>query len=990
MKRRLGIAGAVLAALAALLLWWWHGGPRGADGTSAASTIGTATTGLAPQLRHQDPRKLDRASVEGTIMDDDHAPIAHARVCVDLASNDLPDELQRDPHCTFADDRGHYLIGDLFASEITVGAMARPYIPAIYHPDGDRHRTELTLHAGEHRTGVDLVLEKGGVEITGTVSDIAGGPIAHALVRASTGWWGGDDGNLPAIETDDAGKFTMWVRPGSIAVTASVDGYSDGNEWGHAPGKFEILMTPESSLSGVVVDAKTNAPVPGVHVTVSGDGQGTTITNEQGSFHVDRLEPGRYTATATSAAGYGESDGSMRVGLAQHVSGMIVKLYPAVRIEGRVVIPDEKKSTCKDSSLSLSSREPARNLQAQRDPDGTLHVDGVLPGNYEVEIECRGFRARDKYAHLVVASKDLMGLEWQVDDGALIRGRVLTKSGAPVERASVSASAKGAAAREVTGGASDTSARDGTYKLEALKPGTYTINVHGEHGIAPKDGWKVTVQSPGAVVDQDLVLDEGGTIHGTVVDADGKPMPGVHVRAQAIANDFEWSPGGSVRSGDDGSFELDNLRPGDYRVIGSRSSWGWGTGEMRKPGTDDDAKQGERTTVRASQISSVRLVVEATSGVIHGRVEDADGKPVTDAFVVASRESDAAGSQPSNIEATRWSSDDHPVLTATDGTFTVAKLSPGTYTLLAERKGGGEVVSEHVALGSTAVLRIKPTGSIEGTVHRDGGAPEELTVSLNDVATGLSRSEHFFRSGGSYAVHDLPAGHFTITYSAEGGEKQQTIDLSEGEHKTGVDIELDPLVTLTGRVVGLGTQQPALGIMVMVSAGKTSDWSFVGGGDEDHQNITDESGRFTVQHAPRGTVTMMGFPSDWKESDYGFFRTVREVQGTGTIDVGDIAVVHRRVKPGDPVGEIGVHWAEQAPATPIDQQVYKVSWLDPAGPAAKTELKVGDIVTTVDGNDVSGSNSANGWMLMQAAPGTTIKLGLARGITVAITLAPPS
>ena len=993
MKRRLGIAGAVLAALAVLVVWWWHGGgPRGKAGATTATTVGTATTGFAPQLRRADPRKLERASVEGTVTDDDHAPVAHARVCVDLAAYELPAELLREPHCTFSDEHGHYAVGELFASTITVAAMARPYIPAFYHPDGDRHHASFQLHAGEHRTGVDVVLGKGGVEITGTVADIAGGPIAHAMVRASNGWWSSEDAELPAIETDETGHFSMWVRPGAVGVRAYADGYADGNEYGRAPGKFEILLTPESSLAGTVVDARTNAPVAGVHVQVAGDGGDTTaITDDQGQFRVDRLGPGRYVATARSPSGYGHSEGSMLVGLAQHVSGMVVKLYPAVRVEGRVVIPDEKKTTCKDSSLSLHQLEPSRYLEGQRDPDGTLHIDGVLAGTYEVRVECRGYHARDKYPRLVVADKDLLGVEWQVDPGALIRGHVVTKSGVPVEGANVSAYTLGSSARERTGWANDSSARDGKYQLEGLKPGEYRLEAQSDRGIAPKDGWKVSVPSPGAVIDRELVIDEGGTIRGTVVDADGKPLSGVHVRAEPFANDYEWNPGGNVRSGDDGTFTLDNVRPGEYRVIASRNSWGWGSNEMRKPGTDDDAKRGERATVRASQISSVRLVVEATSGVIRGKVEDADGKPVTDAFVVATRESDAAGSQHSSIEETRWNADDHPVLTGTDGTFTISKLTPGTYTLLAQRKGGGEAVAEHVAVGANASLRIKPTGSIEGTVHRDGGAPEELTVSLADPVTGFSRSEQFFRSAGGYAIHDLPAGHFVITYSAEGGQKQQKLDLGEGEHKTGVDIELDPLVTITGRIVGLDTHQPAAGITVLATPGKGSSWSFMGGmGDEDRDNISDDSGRFTLRNAPRGTVTLMGWPKDWREGEYGFFRTVREVQGTGTVDIGDITVVHRRVKPGDAVGELGVHWAEQVPGAQLDEQIWKVSWIDPAGPAAKTDLKVDDIVTAVDGNDITGTNAANGWMLMQAAPGTTIKLGLARGITVAITLAPPS
>jgi hypothetical protein len=112
--------------------------------------------------------------------------------------------------------------------------------------------------------------------------------------------------------------------------------------------------------------------------------------------------------------------------------------------------------------------------------------------------------------------------------------------------------------------------------------------------------------------------------------------------------------------------------PGDYRVVAQRT---W-VASLRKPGTTDDAEQGEQVTVRANQVATVNLVVESTSGVITGTVVDAAGAPVNDAFISAARESDAAGAQKTAATQTRWSWDEKPVLTSTDGSFTVSKLSP--------------------------------------------------------------------------------------------------------------------------------------------------------------------------------------------------------------------------------------------------------------------------------------------------------------------------
>jgi hypothetical protein len=92
-------------------------------------------------------------------------------------------------------------------------------------------------------------------------------------------------------------------------------------------------------------------------------------------------------------------------------------------------------------------------------------------------------------------------------------------------------------------------------------------------------------------------------------------------------------------------------------------------------------------------------------------------------------------------------------------------------------------------------------------------------------------------------------------------------------------------------------------------------------------------------------------------------------------------VLKRRLKPDDTEGELGVHWVEQPYGTPPEQQRYEISWIDPNGAAAKSELKLGVVVTTVDGIDVQAANHRRGYTLMTAPPGTKLAPGLARGAT---------
>ena len=841
------------------------------------------------------------------------------------------------------------------------------------------------LASGEAKTGIDIELRGDGVEITGVVSDVTGGPVGHALVTENTDWWESD--LRPLVETDDQGHFSMWVKPGDVHVSASADGYAPGSDDGQAPGSFQILLTPESSLAGTVVDAKSGEPVPGVLVSVApgewdwgGDGDNSDVSDEHGAFRVSRLAPGRYKAHASSAHGYGVSAGSTLVGLGQHVEGVVVKLHPAYQVAGEVQLPD--KTRCKQPNVTLNDKKTNKYFGAIREPDNTLHVDGILPGTYSVDAGCSGYQSKDKYDDIVITDKDLDKQVWLVEAGATIKGMVRTKAGAPVEDANIYARTVGGAARSKTGWGNDTSARDGTYAIKGLKAGTFKLEISSEVGKGPLDGEKVDIAA-GATLQKDFVLEDGGSIKGMVVDDKGAPVTGVHVRASSLTKGWEWG-GSDVRTKPDGSFTLDNLRPGDYRVTAQRGVW---SDDLRKPGSTDDAKQGEKVAVTVAKPASVRLVVESLSGVIKGTVSDPNGAPVSDAYVTAARESDAAGARGSSVAETRWSFDEKPVLSGTDGAFAVTRLSPGKYTIRAYRKGGGEAVVEHVALGSTAKLVIKATGSITGVAHREGKQVQELRVEVVDAKTGFHRNESFFRTGGAFELHDLPAGNFTLTASAEDGKKQLTVDLTDGQNKEGLDIVLDELVKLTGRIVDAQTKAPVPGFKVNAALAK-SRGNFIFG-ETDDESVTDEQGRFTVVDAPRGKITLTGFPKDFMEGDYGFMSIPREITGSGTVDVGDLPVLKKRLKENQTAGELGIHFAEAPPDTEPEQHQFKVSFIDPAGPAAKLDIKVGDVVTTIDGMSVAGVDYANGYTLMRAPVGTKLVLGLARGTTVTVVLAAP-
>ncbi len=1002
---RTQIFGLVAVVGLAIGLWLWL--RPGTDETTeqrpgsaaapAAAADGGDGPGAVPLLGADlDPLTAPKAIVTGSVHDPDGKPIAGAQVCAKLTDSNIAGSDRMPPRCVVTQKDGTYRLDGLLGAAQHLHASARGYLPRRYETVAgiqESKRSRLDLVAGQTRAGIDFVLEPGGVEVSGIVRDISGGEIEGAQISAS-GRFGGNTGT-PFTQSDAEGRFSLWVEGPSVRIAAHAEGYGRGSRSAAIPGTFvEVFLTPESVVIGKVVWAESGEPV--AHAIVSaggrggpfsgGRGRGSAYSGDDGRFRIEGLEPGSYKVRASDELLQGLADEKVHVGLGETSEEIIVRVHPAYSVRGVVMIGDQQPCSFGRVRLKDTKEKQRWGSSNRSQEDGSVLVKGLLPGTYEAIVSCKGFVAEQEYADIVITDASIEGLTWSVHEGRQIAGKVVNAEGGPIEDARISARMK--AGKDPRGQKSNSwseeSGEDGTFEMAGLLPGSYDISVW--HDDYPNNDKPTEFELPetGAHAELVISLPMGGDVEGTVRDAKGDPVTSVNVRLKGP----RW--GGGVSTNDQGHFAIPGVAPGEYRITAQK---GWSE-TIRAPGASDDDTAGERIDVRAKETTTVDLVVESQHGTITGRVVGEGGEPIPDAFVDAKRNSDSVtAAKGSGRQRVRWGSwNKQPVLTDEDGRFVLENLAEdGIYTVLANRKGGGEAIAEDVSAGSDVELSVTQTGVLAGVVKlTGGGSPERFKISAVDRELGLSSNDSFLRTNGKWRLTNLPAGKFEVLVDSSAGNAKVEVELAEGGEKTDVELVLSPRIELRGRLVDAETGEPVPGLKVSVGADGGGISFGSSNGKAGQEDISDADGRFVVEDAATGKVRVIIMSPNFGDDDYGWHWLSRRLATEPTEqDIGTIELIKKRTERGQEAGDLGFKRKDSEPGTEPEDVRNVVAFVRPGGPAEAAGLKVGDEIVKVDGQDVTGFNRYRYSKLTGVLPGRKISLELAGGDKISLTAGKP-
>jgi Carboxypeptidase regulatory-like domain len=162
-------------------------------------------------------------------------------------------------------------------------------------------------------------------------------------------------------------------------------------------------------ISGVVVDAVTNGPVPRAQITISlGNDATTTTAGDDGRFVFAGLQPGKYVLNAT-ALGYVheryDQHGAFFVGIAvgdgQDSEHLVFRLHPQAVIHGRVT--DERGEAVRGAQVQLISSDSTRGgrakfvrAQMMTNDLGEYGFAHLFAGKYYLAVQARPWYAESQ------------------------------------------------------------------------------------------------------------------------------------------------------------------------------------------------------------------------------------------------------------------------------------------------------------------------------------------------------------------------------------------------------------------------------------------------------------------------------------------------------------------------------------------------------------------------------------------------------------------
>lgn len=507
----------------------------------------------------------------------------------------------------------------------------------------------------------------------------------------------------------------------------------------------------EGEIVGRVSD-EAGAPIPGATVAAAFRDWAAGLddprharfakTDDQGLYRLDRVPAGRIRVGADDGAHvYAERVLDVPEGGRAHVD---LVLRAGGSIAGHVF--DGAGRPIDGATVTASGFEAIVDRATRTAEDGSWWIAGLPAGQTYVDAGAAGRAAPPSRVVPLAAAQSVAGIDFVLEPGAFLRGRVLGPDGAPLEGIVVACTRPGQYFRWWR-----KSAEGGAYELGPLPSGNARIVARADDRplVAALD---VALKPGEERSGVDLLLEEArGGIRGAVRDEAGAPIAGAHVIAQSSSG---WA---QTKTDAAGAFALPGLPEGAWRLHAVAP------GYAASPRLDvtlalDGALDGIALRVGRPAPLGGRIRPVPSDG---ARVEVFAAFPGSNDFV------SMAEAEP-------------------DGAFSFDRAPAGDLDVFA-RTNDLSLLGRAAARGEARDLEIvlAPGASIAGRVAFADGRPAAGMQVQSRLESGGGVRYAIADAGGCYVIRGLYAGRHAV--SAAGGAPRE-ITVAAGERAESFDL----------------------------------------------------------------------------------------------------------------------------------------------------------------------------------------------------------
>lgn len=396
--------------------------------------------------------------------------------------------------------------------------------------------------------------------------------------------------------------------------------------------------------------------------------------------------------------------------------------------------------------------------------------------------------------------------------GSGLAGLVVNKSGQPVVGAEVTLyvgtttlAMPFPAARRATGRSTRTD-DEGLYVLDGLNGSNNYVIVVDHPDYAQKELPGVVLRENDYQQVNQIVLDEGARVYGTILSATGTPIAGAEVELwNSMASGFqrveERKPFRATTTDATGNYEIKNISFNSMEVV------------ARSPGY---ATMSKSNATLFTQIEDRQVDFELVPAfAIEGSVVDETGVPVRDAHLEAFQMGKPPTSGSSRSSA----------VSRADGQFRLADLADGSYNLMVRARGYSDKQQGAGIEAGASNIRIvlERRGGVAGRVLTKAGAPvSTFTVRIKrrhggGEAVPTDKSLVVPSGDGSYQIDDLDPGEYVVEGEADGYAPTDSnpFNVERGKVTQNVAVYLSLGASLSGFVAN-AAGEPVPGALITI------------------------------------------------------------------------------------------------------------------------------------------------------------------------------